>query len=87
MCEDERVHATITYHSEEKLAQTSDLAHHDDDITQISQRVLDIKSLITGLTVLHNQAHVNVRSASTGRGNSHVTRKGLQATIPITSCQ
>ena len=28
--------------------QTSDLAHQDDDITTISQRVLDIKSFITG---------------------------------------
>jgi hypothetical protein len=30
------------------LVQTSDLAHQDGDITTISQRVLDIKSLITG---------------------------------------
>ena len=28
--------------------QTSDLAHQDDDITTISQRVLDIKSFIIG---------------------------------------
>ena len=30
------------------LVQTSDLAHQDGDITTISQRVLNIKSLISG---------------------------------------
>ena len=51
--------------------QTSDLAHQDDDITTISQRVLDIKESHPWSCT---NKHIR-KSVRPGRGISHVTRR------------